>query len=415
MTLCVMRIPPSASGHGGSQRAWALLQSLAEISPVDFVLISRKSDKDAQSVSLEPVRTLARTVTSIDIPGWQPTSNVSMGPLRQLHTGWFDLARMRSQEAPRLSRAELRRIAAQLPVSATDLVFAGRLPCAVVIDALIDEGLLQVVRKVVDFDDVMSGFRLRQLASLRGIEGRQARMLARIDVGHMRRAETRVAQTWDAVSVCTDHDVADLRRTYPATPIIKVPNVIDRPLLPPTRRSEGRILFIGNLSFAPNVQGLQLFLQEAWPAIQANLPTATVKVVGMFPNDDVREACQRKGVSLHANVPALEPFYADSDVVICPILFGGGTRIKVLEAMAYGRPVVATSLGAEGLNITSGDEAILADTMVDFAEGVTRLAREPDARSAMAAKARALQQSCFGLPVMISAVKEMAEGQGASA
>ena len=218
-----------------------------------------------------------------------------------------------------------------------------------------------------------------------------------------------------AISVLNDQDVADLQRTYPSAAVVKVPNVIERPLLAPTDGERSRLLFVGNLSFSPNVQGLQVFINEAWPTVRERLPNATLKVVGMYPNDDVRLACRREGVRLPPTVPTLEPYSADSDVVICPILFGGGTRIKVLEAMAYGRPVVATPLGAEGLNIVSSQEAILADTMKEFAQGVIRLAGDPAARSVMAIKARALQQSHFGVPAMKAAVKRMAMMTGPGA
>lgn len=412
MILCVMRIPPSPVGHGGSQRAWALLKSLAEIGPVDFVLVSRKSDKDVASVSLTAAESLARTVTAIDIPSWEITPTFTSAIFRKLHTGWIDLARMRSHEAPKIPDEGLRNIAAQLPVRSADVIFAGRLPCAIIVNALIEQGLLEAGRKIVDFDDIMSRFRLRQLAAPNGLVGVQTRILAHIDARLVRHAEAQVANTWDSISVCTDDDVTELRQAYPRTLVVKVPNVIDRPLLAPTMGYDARLLFVGNLSFAPNVQGLKVFLREAWPIVRRSIPTATLRVVGMLPSQDVLKACQTDGVSLHPDVASLEPYYQDCDVVICPILFGGGTRIKVLEAMAYGRPVVATSLGAEGLDIVPDQEAILADTMTAFAEGVIGLAKDPGARLTIASKARALQQSRFGLPAMAAAVKGMTARQG---
>ena len=411
MILCVMRIPPALEGHGGSQRAWRLLHALSELAPVHFVLISRKADKDAANVSLEPVRRIAETVTSIDIPEWQPAKRNWFGRVSRVHTGWVDLLGMHSHEAPVISARGLRRIAEQLPVRSAETVFAGRLPSAFIIDALIRRGLFHAERKLVDFDDIMSNFRRRQLTSPRGLKGKQTRLLAHIDVALIRRAERAIATTWDAVSVCTDEDVAALRATYPAARVVKVPNVIERPALPP--RPPGadiRLLFVGNLEFTPNVHGLQVFVDEAWPLIREGCPHVRLDVVGMFPDDRVRQICALDGISLHPNVPSLEPYYARCDVVIAPILFGGGTRIKILEAMAYGRPVVATRLGAEGLHMEPNRHAILVDTMQEFAAGVLRLCRDPELRERMVQDARALQQSRFGYPALANAVHEMVSG-----
>lgn len=411
MILCMMRIPPALEGHGGSQRAWRLLQALADLAPVHFVLISRKADKDAANVSLEPVRAIAETVTSIDIPEWQPAKQNWFGRVSRVHTGWVDLLGMHSHEAPAISRGGLQRIAEQLPVRSVDTVFAGRLPSAVIIDALIRRGLFRAGRKLVDLDDIMSNFRRRQLTSPRGLKGKQTRLLAHIDVALIRRAERAIATTWDAVSVCTDDDVAALRAAYPTSRVVKVPNVIERPpLAPRPPAADTRLLFVGNLEFTPNVHGLQVFVDEAWPVIRKACPGVTLDVVGMFPDDRVRQICTLEGISLHPNVPSLEPYYARCDVVIAPILFGGGTRIKILEAMAYGRPVVSTRLGAEGLHMETNRHAILVNSMQAFAEGVIRLCGDRELRERMVRDARELQQSRFGYPALADAVREMVSG-----
>jgi glycosyltransferase involved in cell wall biosynthesis len=398
-----MRIPPDLNGHGGSQRAWRLVEVLSGLGHVHFVLLSRKSDKDAATVSLAPLAAMTASVTSIDIPQWMPIQQEQM-PHRRLSADWANLVRMRSHEAPAFSTATLDTIAAQLPLKSADLVFAGRLPSAVILQALMDRACLTAIAKVADLDDIMSNFRARQRQFL----GVQRRFLAGVDTWLIQRAERRIATSWDAVSVCTDEDVTALQSAYPTSHPLKVPNVIDRPLLP--ARADGgppRLLFVGNLSFFPNVQGLELFLEQAWPGIRTALPDVSLAVVGLHPTEEVAVLADRHGFALYGDVPSVEPYYAACDIVVSPVLVGSGTRIKILEAMAYGRPVVATSLAAEGLGLANGTHLLLADTMAAFAQAVVSLAADPVRREQLAAAARALAIRHYGVGALRTAVQKM--------
>jgi glycosyltransferase involved in cell wall biosynthesis len=409
MILSVMRIPPAPNGHGGSQRAWFLLRALARLAPVHLVLISRRLDAELRAVPLDAARDVAASITHIDIPEWQPTARRSIGPF---DAGWLTALTMRSEEAPRLPEARLQDIAARLPTRAPDAVFAGRLPCAVVCDALQSRGLLHAPHRFADFDDVMSKFRERQLAALGPREGRQRALLLRHDVAVIRREERRIAEGWDGVSVCSDEDVALLRARAPRARVLRIPNVMERPLLPP-RDEDGRtrLLFVGNLGFGPNIQGLSAFLQEAWPRIRTEVPQVDLAVVGMNPPRELPPLAARLGFELHANVPDLAPFYAGSDITLAPILFGSGTRIKILESMAYGRAVVATRMGAEGLGLEPGRHAMIAEDMAGFADGVIALARDPAARDRMAEEARRKQQAEYGAAALEGAVAEAMRGR----
>jgi len=404
MILCVMRIPPDQNGHGGSQRAWFLLNALCQLGPVHFVLISRKNDWDVSTTSLKSIEGLVESVTKIDIPEWEPTSRRQIGPLEG---GWIDVAKMRSQDAPKISAGGLQRIAGQLPIRAADLVFAGRLPSAIIVQALIDKGLLSVKHRFVDFDDLMSKFKVRQLQTESRNLARQGRMLLQFDAAYLRAAEKRIARGWDGASVCTDEDVDALRTAHPAAHIVKIPNVIDREQLPapaPAATGKVRLLFVGNLAFLPNVQGFQLFLEQAWPAIRAALPEAELTVVGLNPSPQMLRLVAEHDLPLHPNVPSMVPYYAAADMVIVPILVGSGTRIKILEAMAYGRAIVSTAMGAEGLGLEDGRHARIVDGMEDFATAVIELANDVPARQRMVEAARAFQQENYGPAAMTRAI-----------
>jgi glycosyltransferase involved in cell wall biosynthesis len=400
-----MRMPPDANGHGGSQRAWHLVQALRQHGEVHFVLLYRNNDHDCVNTSLAPLQKLVKSVTSIEIPGWRGLHGRQLGVF---HPGIGELFKMRSHEAPRLREPDLRAIAARLPERQPDLIFAGRLCTAVIAQALIDHELLAPAERVVDFDDLMSKFRDLQVRKSGGTLGRQGRLLARLDVRIIARAERRIARDWRGISLCTDEDVAALRAASPEAHVVKLPNIVNRDFLP-ARAPDGRfrLLFIGNLGFSANTAGLAVFLQELWPWLQQNIPQIALDVVGINPPAALAAQLEGLGIALHANVPSVRPYYENCDVVIAPILFGSGTRIKILEAMAYGRPVVSTAMGADGLGLRDGEEILLAPDMQGFGEALLRLARNPELCDAIAGRARAFQQRHYGPEVICEGMRDL--------
>lgn len=314
---------------------------------------------------------------------------------------------MGSQEAPRLSVKDLLAVANSLPIRNPDMIFAARVCTAYILQSLIDRQLLAARTKIVDFDDIMSKFRKRQIKEFSKMT-LVKRLSARWDSRVIAQAERELADSWHAVSVCTDEDVAYLRATHAHTAIERVPNVIDREYLDPTpAMGLFRILFVGNLGFNPNIDGLRLFLNECWPRVLELIPNATLSVVGMHPSHEVESMCKRSGVPLHANVPSVKEHYRQCDVVIAPILFGSGTRIKILEAMAYGRAVVSTTMGAEGMGLTDGQELLLADKMERFAEALATLSLRPELMQTLVENARLFQQQYFTPPAIHSGVQRL--------
>lgn len=405
--LCAMRMPPNLDGHGGSQRAWRLLEALRRHGPVDFVLFYREQDGDCVDARLDAIEPLVRSVTRVSVAGWQPASRKPFGfvPCRV-----SDFLRMRTQEAPHLRAAELASIASRLPRRRYDVAFAGRLCTAFILQSLMDRGHLHADLRVVDFDDIMSKFRMRQASGTDSNIDWKRRPLAQLDALLIRSAERRIARSWHGVSVCTDEDVAALRAAHPGAVVGKVPNVVSRERLP-ARPPDGqlRVLFTGNLSAAPNIEGLRMFLEGGWSRLKRLVPAAQLVIVGLHPTRRAIDLAQRYGAELHTNVPSLRPFYADCDVVIAPILFGSGTRIKILEAMAYGRPVVSTSMGAEGMDLVAGRHFLLADDMDDFADAVASLAPGGALAQTLVEEAHAFQMQHYGPKALLAAVDELLE------
>jgi glycosyltransferase involved in cell wall biosynthesis len=402
--LCVMMLPPDLKGTGGSQRAWRLVESLSKVGDVHFVLVSWADDQININKSLLPLEPLVASITKVSISEWRGRDRKIA---RVIHPAVSNVLRFRSFAAPKFSTKAIREIADRLPLRDPDIIFAGRITCASIIQSMIDKKLLSGSRRLVDFDDINSKFRRRELSQTGASWGLQGKMLGRIDAYFIEREERKIAREWDKISVCSDEDLLELKALGSKAIIAKVPNTVAHDLLPEKLPGGGfQCLFVGNLGFKPNTHGLDEFLRLAWPAIKSASPETTLTIVGFGASDRLLGKTGSDGITVHTNVPDLRPYYERADVVIAPILFGGGTRVKILEAMAYGRPVVSTTIGAEGLNVSNGREIFIADTMDEFGRVVVSLSRDPASLRSVAARARAFQQDHFSPTTFNDAMSE---------
>jgi glycosyltransferase involved in cell wall biosynthesis len=121
------------------------------------------------------------------------------------------------------------------------------------------------------------------------------------------------------------------------------------------------LIFVGNLSYQPNHDGLLWFLGDVWPGLRDVVPGVSLMVAGSNPDQQLRRLCQQDGVELIVNPQDLMPLYRLADAAIVPLRFGSGSRIKILEAGAHGVPVISTFAGAEGLNLHPDAHAFLSD------------------------------------------------------
>jgi glycosyltransferase involved in cell wall biosynthesis len=141
------------------------------------------------------------------------------------------------------------------------------------------------------------------------------------------------------------------------------------------------------------------------PLIRKEIPQAEAWVVGRSPSQRLRNLnSQNAGIQVTGSVEDVRPFIAESPVYVVPIRIGGGTRIKIFEAMAMGKAVVSTSVGAEGLPVTHGKDILLADTPEEFAAQVVRLARDKSARDALGASARRLVEENYSWASVVGSI-----------
>jgi glycosyltransferase involved in cell wall biosynthesis len=189
-------------------------------------------------------------------------------------------------------------------------------------------------------------------------------------------------------------------------PFVEVPIAVDAaattPIAALTRAP--RLLFLGGLHWPPNADALATFLREMWPEVRAARPDASLTSVG---RDDhpVAAACRAApGVELTGWVPDIDPFVQASRMLVVPMRAGSGMRVKILEAMARGLPVVSTTVGCEGIGVVAGHHLLVADTPHAFAEAVIRLLTDDALAASLSRNARALVLERYDIAAVRSAV-----------
>jgi polysaccharide biosynthesis protein PslH len=180
----------------------------------------------------------------------------------------------------------------------------------------------------------------------------------------------------DSIFCCSEIDLVKLKRLNKNK--IKgfvVPNGVDVSAKPFDNNVEKwsiqNIIFCGSLDYFPNKQGLLWFYNNVFPIIKSTFPLLTLTVVGIFSSmEDYKALVADTSVNFIGKVETVVPFYQNAAVAIVPLLSGSGTRLKILEAMSMGNPVVSTKIGAEGINYIEGEHILIADTSKEFAKQV---------------------------------------------
>ncbi len=159
----------------------------------------------------------------------------------------------------------------------------------------------------------------------------------------------------------------------------------------------GTLVFTATMSWAANVEGIHFLLDEVWPTLIAARPRLNAVIIGRNPPASLSDKIRERGlnVTLTGFVDDIRPHVARSHVYVIPLFVGSGTRIKAFEAMAMGRPVVSTSLGIEGLDVTDGEHFLRADNAEAFSRGILSLLDDPAIRARIAAEARRLMEARF--------------------
>jgi glycosyltransferase involved in cell wall biosynthesis len=214
----------------------------------------------------------------------------------------------------------------------------------------------------------------------------------------LRSEELAAWKSFDGCSVTSAHDRDLLVRDLPQVKTAIVPNAVDleyfRPRPEASAPEPHTIIFFGAINYFPNTDGLRFFLDEIFPRVLARLPRAKLRVVGHTPPELL--ALANANVEMKGFVPDVRVEIEAAASVIAPLRIGGGTRLKILEAMAMAKPVVSTPQGAEGLEVGDGRELLLAKTPAAFADQLVRVLEDAELARRLGEAARRLVEQRYG-------------------
>jgi glycosyltransferase involved in cell wall biosynthesis len=207
----------------------------------------------------------------------------------------------------------------------------------------------------------------------------------------MRRFEEAACRQASLCMAITEEDAALIRSRVPEAQVVTSPAGVDLERFSPHTMSEepGTVVFIGALDWPPNIDAVRWFRSEIWPRVRKEETTARWVIVGKAPPTDIlRWPEEDRSIQVAGFVEDIRDYLNTASVVVVPLRSGGGMRLKILEAMASGKPVVSTPLGAEGIAVTTGKDISLASTAAVFGAEVVRLLRDQPDRFHMGQNAR---------------------------
>jgi polysaccharide biosynthesis protein PslH len=203
----------------------------------------------------------------------------------------------------------------------------------------------------------------------------------KIEFKKMLRYEEAIVCSFHHVIAVSEHDRELMSKSVDSSRITVVPTGVDLKNFRPAEMQsrEPLVMFVGAMDWEPNIDAIEYFCEQMWPTIKTSVPTARVRIVGRNPGRRVQKLAS-ESVEVTGSVPAVQSHLQEAAVVVVPLRIGGGTRLKIYEAMAMGKAVVSTSIGAEGLDVHNGRDILLADDANAFEQAVITLLRDSDLR-----------------------------------
>jgi sugar transferase (PEP-CTERM/EpsH1 system associated) len=216
----------------------------------------------------------------------------------------------------------------------------------------------------------------------------------------MRSFEGRMCRVFPQVVTVSPEDREMIKQQYSVEAVVDIPTGVDLAHFHPRREGEAdpyHLVFTGSMDWLPNVDAILCFVKDILPLIRRRVPEVHLTIVGRDPDPRVAELARReRSVLVTGRVPDVRPYLERAAAVIVPIRIGGGTRLKVFEALAMEKPVVSTRIGAEGLPVRNGVELLLAETAGEFADAVLRVLLHPDEARQLGQRGGELVRARFG-------------------
>jgi sugar transferase (PEP-CTERM/EpsH1 system associated) len=243
--------------------------------------------------------------------------------------------------------------------------------------------------------NIESELLLRRSKSVKGILAKAYLALQ----GHkLRRFERKACSFFDHHTTVSERDGQTLQEIYADTKATVVPNGVDTNFFKPVDAAidENNIIFVGSLSWYPNSDAIDYLMRDIWHLIRAKAPNVSMNVVGKSPSKEIMEFSRsHPSFKTLGFVDDVRPYMAEAAVYVVPIRVGGGTRLKILDALAMGKAIVSTTVGCEGIDVTDGKDIIIADKPEEFAEKTVELMNNRDLREKLGRNARRTAEDVY--------------------
>jgi sugar transferase (PEP-CTERM/EpsH1 system associated) len=366
---------------GGKLRTWHLMRHLARRHDITYLSFADSATSDDDRAGMKAVCARLETV---------PRSEPPKGSLRfQFDAARYLFHRLPYAVAKYQSPAFTARVDHLLQTSRFDLLVCDFLFPAVNVPARLP------CRSVIFTHNVEAEIWRRHAQNRQGV----SRRLFTTQYERMLRYERSALRSFDLVLAVSEADARTLTTTYGLCPLpFVIPTGVDttyfapRPAVASTASSRHglRLVFTGSMDWLPNEDAMLYFCRDILPLVRRLQPEATLSIVGRAPTPAVRRLAQEHGVSVTGRVDDVRPHIEAADVYVVPLRIGGGTRLKIFEAMAMGKAVVSTTIGAEGLPVIPGRHIEIADDTQAFADVVVDLFQNDSRRRALESAARRL-------------------------
>ncbi len=372
---------PWPADTGGKLRSFHLAAGLAENATVDLFTFSHSSTESA-AADPGPLGALCRTV-DITMLLQDP------GAMRPLAAMTNDLPRsVRYFQAGQSLRDVRRKLMRGYDLLVCDEIVVSPYMWNI---AGLEQTPRLINRQKIDHLHYAEMAASRTLGMQKGLDWLEARRLRRFEEAEMPR--------YQSVVVCSQEDrqTAVLQVAGNGAPIEVIVNGADTTFYQPVRELDAHptILLLGTMHYYPNIDAVLHYVHTMHDALRAAIPNLQVLIVGHRPPPEIEALRNLPGITVTGSVPDIRPYMARSWIQIVPLRLGGGTRLKIVESMAAGLPVLSTSVGAQGLGATDGRELMLADDPADFVRKAVTLLNGSDLRAEMARTARSFVEAHY--------------------
>jgi glycosyltransferase involved in cell wall biosynthesis len=373
---------------GGRLRSFNIISELSRRNQVSVITTQRPEDDSSALADNLP---LCRSVTSLE---YSAPKRSSLEFAATLFKSWlsempvdlykFQIAKLRQEVASALASGEFDLCIADFLVALPNIPF----------DAPMQPGQNRV--PVIYFSHNVEHMIWKRLC--RNDKNPLRRLILEIEWRKMRSYEANACKRVALTIAVSEEDRDQLSMMAPGSNSCAVPTGVDIEYFRPTQiaaQNPFGLVFTGSMDWHPNEDSIVYFIDSILPHIQKRLPAVTLTVAGRNPSPLLQSVAARVGVRLTGTVDDIRPFIQQAAVYVVPLRIGGGTRLKIFEALAMGKAIVSTTIGAEGLPLIEGQHVLRADEPVKFAEQVVQLLEDKQQREELGKAGRKLVEESY--------------------